>query len=303
MKHARIKSSGRHVRGGPVTALLAIACVAWLAGAQPPSEPPAGGEPGEGRRTPMLDREAFRARLSRRLDDMRAMLARLEAAVEKLDAGAPLPEILAELADDTPPMARPEGPRPGQRRSGPRPPEVGPEHRPPGPVPHEPAARATRVREFVRRHLPALLEEFSRPDGEPVSERLVAWLAPQIADLESARQRDDELFKARLDEIRASVEVGRRLRELRRAAERPGATPESLREYGERIREALGAQFDARMRAQRREIELLLQRVERLKADTDRQQAQRERLLDERLAEIEAMTRQRRDDPLPMDRP
>lgn len=250
----------------------------------------------------MLDREAFRARLLRRLEDMRATLARLEAAVEKLDAGVPLPDVMSDLADG-PPLPRPEVPGPGPRRAGARAAEAEPEHRPPGPAPHEPTVRAARVREFVRRHLPALLEEFSRPDGEPVSERLVAWLAPQIADLESARQRDDELFKARLDEIRASVEVGRRLRELRRAAERPGATPESLREYGEKIREALGAQFDARMRAQRREIELLLQRVERLKADTDRQQTQRERLLDERLAEIEAMTRRRRDDAPPVDRP
>lgn len=273
-----------------------LALVAGWAVAQPPPGRPARDEPLEARRPAPLDRDAVKARLTRRLDDTRSMLARLEAAVERLDAGAPLSEIMAEMAMDAPPFGRPEGQGPGPRRPGPRMGES--DHEPRQPGPQDPAARATRVREFVKRHLPLIAAEFDR-GGEPAGERLIAWLAPQIAELDSARQRDDELFQARLDEIRGAVEVGRDLRELRHAAARPGATPESLREHLDAIRKSLGVQFDAKLRAQRREIELLLGRVERLKAEADRLESEREKQLDERLAELETMTRRRRDEPRP----
>jgi hypothetical protein len=284
--------------------LLLLAVATRAEPAQPPPQRPPRDEPGEMRRQPPLDRDAVRARLTRRLNDARAMLARLEAAVERLDSGAPLSDVLAELNVDAPPFGQPDSPAPGGRRSGPRGGDGGPEHRPPGPPPQDKAGRAAvRVREFVRRHLPGLAEEFERHAPDHPGEPLIAWLAPQIAELESARQRDDVLFEARIDEIRSAIEVGRRVRELRLAVGRPGATPESLREHLDAVREALGDQFDARLRVQRREIELLLQRVERLKADTERRQADRERLLDERMAEIEAMTPRRRDEPPSIDRP
>ncbi|MBM4107687.1 MAG: hypothetical protein FJ255_02565 [Phycisphaerae bacterium] len=295
--HAR-RPSSTAARTGRVLALLALAGVAWASWAQPPRPPR--DEPAEARRAAPLDREAVKSRLTRRLNDTRSMLSRLEAAVEKLDAGVPLADVMGELAMDAPPFGRPEGQGPGARR-----PRMGdPEHeaRPPGPGGQDPASRAARVREFVKRHLPMLAAEFD-PGGEPAGERLVGWLAPQIAELDSARQRDEDLFQARLDEIRGAVAVGRDLRELRHAAARPGATPESLREHLDAIRASLGAQFDARLRAQRREIELLLGRVERLKADADRLESERETHLDDRMAELETMTRRRRDEPRPQDRP
>lgn len=291
-------------RFGSSLLVLVTLGAAFAAAQPPPPGDPAGPPPAEVRRQPPpLDRESIRNRLLRRLNDTKAMLSRLERALERLDAGAPLAEVMEQRGLDGPPMGRPDGPAAGNRRGGPRLLEPQPEHRPAPAAPQDPAARAARVREFVRRHLPALAEEFERRGTPAAGDRLVAWLAPQLPELESARQRDEDLFQARLDEIRAAIEVGRSLRELRLAAAEPGATPEALRPRLDAIRESLGVQFDARLRVQRREIELLMERVEHLRADTDRREADRERFLDERLAEIEAMIQRRRDEPPPPDRP
>jgi uncharacterized coiled-coil protein SlyX len=141
-------------------------------------------------------------------------------------------------------------------------------------------------------------EEFEKADAQ-AGERLVGWLFPQVGELEAARQRDGMLFEHRLNELRARLSVGTALRDLRIAAVRPRANAEAIDRGLEALRSAMTAQYDARLAVQAREIELLSQRLDRLKSELETQRTAREQTIDRRMGEAEELIRKRREEAQP----
>lgn len=291
-----MKTPGRTMLAFGLGMLAGLAAPsAW---AQPaPPEPAAQDAPPprpDGQRRPeLLDRAAVRARMERRLEEARRMEDRLEAAIKRLDEGEPLADVMSELAGEMvrrggpPEGAPPQRPMPGQ--AGPRPAEGRP----------DPVSRRERVREFLRAHMPVIAEEWRKAENQnPASvERLVGWMFPQLGELEAARQRDAVLFERRLDEVRASLAMGKAMRDLRDAAMGPGATPAGIDAGLDTLRGAIAAQFDARLAVQAREIELLSERVDRLRAELDSQKAVRDERIDQRVRDAREFIRKRRDQP------
>lgn len=259
--------------------------VAGLAAAQPPREgapppPPPGAADrpeAEGR-----DREALRARIVRRLEDAKRMQARLERALELFDKGAAHAEVRREMREGGPePVGA--GPRPGERRPprGMREGDGGWSNSGEAVLrsldAHEPAL-AARVREQMTED-PAL------------GRRVVGWVAPRLREL--IGERDEELRGLRGAELHEGPAIVEAMRAVVQAASRGEEGESDLSEAKQRLREALGRHYDLRVRIQQREVELLAERLEELRAELAATESRREAALDEQIEALLSQVRER----------
>jgi hypothetical protein len=251
---------------------------------------------------PVNDARVLRSRLERRLEQTIRLEQQLREAIERLDRGERPEDIMRSLEpplrgatrgdgpEDRPPPpmrpgARPEGRpapdgrggpagRPGARTSDDRPRMDGPR----GPVrPDAPGARPDEMREramaVVREHLPILaarLEAIREFDPE-AADRMIQRLAPRLHEAAEMMRRDPEVGRLKLEEIAAGIDVLEMIRDLRRAKISPDGDRASKVESAKaRLRQALQAQQEVRLRVQEREIAMLEQRVSELRAEVER---------------------------------
>lgn len=205
---------------------------------------------------PVSDPAMLRARLERSIERNEQMLARHREALERLNAGDSPADVLRSMrwrpdGEDAGGPApglggKPDGdgPRPGGEGRGLAPERVTPEVR-------------ERLRAMLRERLPSVDEQLRMVAAESpeMAERLFDRLVPQLGEIARDMDRDQRLGDLRLGELRAGLGVVDATRLYFDA-------PEDKRELaGTRLREAIGARFDARIAMRQYEVELLARRI------------------------------------------
>ncbi|MCA9288582.1 MAG: hypothetical protein KDA05_08355 [Phycisphaerales bacterium] len=241
---------------------------------RPPQRPDGGaGRPGGpmgDERAPMSP-EDLRARLERRLGDVRLLEARLTEAIGSLDEGADPQQVIdAMFAPGAPPADRNLWSRPSAR----------------GPMDEAERARAM---SSLRERLPRVavwIEELEREDPR-LLEMLRTRLLPQWAAIEDMRARDPERAGIMSQEFMSTLMVMRGTRVYRMNVQRFGADSAQAGEARDALRASLQAQFDARLEGAEHEIGHLRERLRTLEADVEAQRADRQTLIDQAIRRIE----------------
>ena len=297
-----IVGSGTHRFRMTTAALVlgALVASAGLAIAQPPSGEPA---PAASSEREQRIREALR----RSLDDAKRFQEQLEAAVKAIESGE-RPAAVVErmdpltrrfmMADNLRRLGGDDGEqrmpgdrlrerRDGQREGGPREgpdrgPERGPERNldrgpadgppgPRGPLQMSPA-EAERTLENLRKELPDVanaLDEL-RKESPRMAEGMTRRLAPRFRDAMELREREPELFRLRVEEIRSGMGVLRAIRSYRVAQELPetdAAKTQRVTDATTQVRSAVAAALDQRLAIQEYETKRLERRLEQLKRE------------------------------------
>lgn len=294
---------------------LALACAAPSAFAQERAKP--AGDPAQPQsepRRPGADPAEFKARLERRLKELQDQQARVEKAIARLDAGDSPAQVLREFEglfrglrearqgeragpdeiDRPRPPRGEEGPPDGMGRE--RPGREGPGREGPrdamgelfgGGRPDRPLSQEDRERimSFMRENMPAMADriqgllEADREGGT----RVLTRLAPRLREAAEMKRHDEKGFELRRDEIVSGMGVLDAMRDYRDAIH---ADPSAADTAGAKLREAVAAQFDARLRMQEHDLEMLDQRVKNFHSDLDRKRQDRDRMIDQMVDRI-----------------
>ena len=133
---------------------------------------------------------------------------------------------------------------------------------------------------------PAAAEEVEiiRAKNPQAAERLMERLGGQLHPLADHKDRKSSDFAEKKVDLDAFVDVVRQGRLL--AEERSGQNrPEMITELRGKLRAAIGMQVDARLKIQERQMEDLTKRSAKLREQVDRNRANREKFIDERMSE------------------
>lgn len=304
-------------RIAPIASLAALALLAGGALAFQPTPPPPQPDREPDARAPMppppgaLDREAMRERLMRRLEESERSQQRLREAIERLDAGddpravvdgmgQSFRERLGEIRERGPrgPRGGPNGEPGPEGATGPGP-DRGSDRGSdrggnPGGGPRGSESSLALLREFAP-NLADRVEEIRRVDPQ-FSDRMIERFAGNLRELASARQRDADGFSLRLAEVEAGLDTLDAVRAVRDEIMKPGASGASPATLAE-LKGAIAKQLDARAAVQKREVEVLAQRVERVRAEMDKQAGDRDSVIEERAGEIVRFLERLRDNP------
>ncbi len=296
-------------------ALIAGLLVVGSARAQQPEHAPAShAQPSADERPDRPDRagaprEINLDRLKRRVHEARARADRLEAALARLEAGDGLREVMRDLRPDerryfmpwSGRNARGEGDQPYRRvgamrpdaeqragGAGERPTRPGaplndrPSERPARSPEHTPVS-PEQVRAFIATHLKEMDQHLSGIEAQHpgASARFIERLAPRIKDVINAKRRDATLGELKLQELKRSLETIKIAREAREAARGHEPTPELIANTRQRLTNLLTAQAEIRAKIQQREVELLEDRIESLRAELAERESERSQVVEE----------------------
>lgn len=285
---------------------LTLSLTAGTALAQPPAEresPP--DRPREG----LMDPEALASRLEKRLAESKKTQDQLQTAIDRLKGGATPADAMRDLdllgrgmwneRSEGPrrtdgEMDPPDGPREGPGREGGRP---GDGRRdgggrgmggPPQPMTDEAREWATT---FLRTNLPTIATRMDalRQTDPNVADAMLGRLIPKLRDVERAQEKEPDLAKLRLDELRTGIYSLEAIRTFRKARELPAsdATREGrVAEATKSLRAVLVEQHDVRLRLQAHEIQALTKRLDSLRAELERKQNAGNAQVDEMLKRI-----------------
>lgn len=258
-----------------------------------------------------MDADELRDFINRRLGEIDKAQARLREALLALDKGEEpgavargLREAIREggprnpRRDDGPGEGRGEGPRP-RRDGGPEGP-CGPggpggdgvnapsamgELLPPlTPGPRLSAEERRRVRAFIAERSPEINAKIDELAGANprAAERLVDGLGARLKALEGVRERDPAEFAVRVDELKNTIEI-MRLSRLVIEAQRKKAPEDEIAKSKSALREVVDRQFDVRVALQRRQIDAVRKRLERLQGELDGAANARDKTVDEKM--------------------
>lgn len=268
--------------------LAALVISAGLALAVRTDDPPPPKPPAE-QDAPMFDRDAFTARMQRRIDEMEREIARLKDAKQRVEKGEAPPRIERPWSDakksDSAPRERFREMM--ERRRG--------DDRPPAPGSSKNDKNAsTQDRTDYESVRPRLLESAPgiaelmdrlREHNREVADRVWLRMTPHIKEAAALKERDPEGFRLKADEVRSSLAVILSIGMVREAKENHDDSALSARRT--ELREAISKQVDAKIAVQRHEIEALDQRLERLRKSVDTQVQDREKTIDDRATKLE----------------
>lgn len=282
----------RAVRRGVLVGLALLS--APLAHAQEQSPPaPRSGEAAPAREA--LGRDAAKALLQRRLEEMDAVREELTNAIARLDKGERPGDVLRDL----PAPGGRRGERRGELRERllERMDQDGPDWRGPGPdgPPGEgpprdrlPKLDREELLELLRTELPevaASMDELRRIEPR-AADRLVDRLLPRLRQTASEKRRDEELYRLRIRELRSMFALMRAARASRLAANAKAGDDAAQTKVDAALRTAAENAFDDRLAVQRREADLLERRVRDLREDIAQREADKQQLIDEGLERI-----------------
>jgi len=278
---------------------------AWLAAlsgfltltaiAQQPADKPAGDPkpvPGTAQPEP-TDRAGLRARAERRLADAKRQQERWEAAIKKLDAGAPVEEVDAEMRGPRPPQGSrgPDtnrGQRNGNQPGGPRP-DAGPDH---GPGLTGTKLTREEVLDFLGKEFPEISKRFTEAmkEDQGRTSRILDRMEPRIREL--LAEHDPEMRGLRKQNFSKDMELLGASKAFFEA-NRKNASAEDTKKAGDTLRKVLGEHFDLQIKIHEQEIVMLERRVEQLRKDLSEQLPKRDEFIDKRLKDIERMSKER----------
>lgn len=248
----------------PIAAAALLAVQARPAHAQPEQTAPAasGG----------IDRDALERRLTRRLGELDQSRSRLAASLDRLRAGADPEVVIKELG----PLASP-------RREGP---ERGEGHRGPD---ADDSRNPRRVIQSLRERSPKLadrLEDLMRTHPE-FGRRIIARTGSRLKEVDQAQDQDAQLVALRTQELENGVDIMDQARRVGDLASRKDADARELSAQREALRGLVIRQFDIRTKIRARQIENLAKGLESAKHELDERIAQREKIIERSMKQIE----------------
>jgi len=192
----------------------------------------------------------------------------------------------AALAQDPPPVPRPERrdplqPQPPRPPDGPRPAQPPQPPEPPGG--HALPFNAEEVREWLKanepetyRHVMRLQDEGRRPEVM----RILTEAGPRMRELGELKMRDPNAYAKLMDMRRLERESMEQAEAVRRAAPEQRETAMAV------LKETLGKLFDAREEVRARELSELKRRVEALEKAVKERHASKDRIVEKRRREL-----------------
>lgn len=263
-----------HTRAGLLIAMI-LTCAAGAV-AQPTDRPgpPDRDRPPHARRDADADPatpDQLRARIQRRLEMIRGEEARLERALEQLDAGAPADRVYASLENRG---GRPDGPPRGGDAKG------GPDGLPPEQFSPE---MAPRVMRFLEENNPELFHRLAEArDRNP--EKFDDILRERWPRIREMIRKDGPRPDDHADHASAMRAMDREVRELARAAAKAEGDDKATRTA--ELRAAIDRQFELHAENARAEISQLQERIAGLIQRLDHATANRAAMIDERIADL-----------------
>lgn len=252
---------------------------------------------GPGAPTREMSREEARRRLDAFLAEMDEIQSRTREAIAKLDAGAPLPEVMGAFPRVQRFLAA--GERGGERfgeglmgerglREGPRDGEAeGPGFRR-GRAPVEMTDEQVKaMRGFIDANVPMLADRLARAEqiSPGASERLLRRMAPRLMQLRELQAEEPAFAEASLREFVAGLDVLEATRGYRMV--RGGEDAAAAEGARARLEGALQAHFDARLAVQELEIARSEARLAAGREELSRLRERRAALIAEKVGEIE----------------
>jgi|GEM_PF-3812317 len=218
-----------------------------------------GGPPGE-RQWGKLpkDREAAKASIKRQIEDLDRRRVRLAAIAERLERGEEPAAIERDMPESTGAGGGAGGAGGGSRGSM---------------MNQEGRREVLRMVREARPDLATKLEDLVK--SHPLGDALVWRMGPNSADLARAKAEDPVMFNLRLDELEAGIVVVTHARTVADLAiVGKGETPEGRRAK-EDLRASVLVIYDIRQKVQETDIEALVARVERLRAEVSQRAEKR----------------------------
>jgi len=235
-----------------------------------------------------VNADALRTRLNRSILRAEQTLKLHRAALEKLDEGASVSEVLSELkgrnlrpnANDT---AHAEH-RPAQQRAAaePRNPNLRGNERPKGAQRPDADRLTPREREMMRRFIRENFPELSQNlqlivEHDPRSaDRLLVRMSPRIREILLLENTQPDLAKIKTAEMRIGMNFVEASRVFRTTMNNPDATPAQRAEALANLEQAASERFDIQLKAKQFEVSKLEARLNELKASVDSIKGQRE---------------------------
>lgn len=218
-----------------------------------------------------------RARVERRLERAREVVAQLEEALRRIDAGERVD--LSDLAVDFGGFER-AGPergaeRPGWREGGGEEPRGRGRIGRPEPAP---VIEPEQVRRFIESDLPWLKERLDRAERERpgLRDEMIARVAPRIHEIMAARQDDPEMARLLLAQFKLGADWVDASRRIRVAMHEGKMTREQAVSHFVELAER---QYELREQITRHEIERLRATLAEKEAELDRDDARRDEVI------------------------
>lgn len=277
-------------------ALLASGLMAFAASAQPPqpptqspSQPPSNAQPAGDKAPAPTDRAQLRARAERRLADAKSQIERWEAAIKKLDAGAPV----SEVEDDMRGPRLSQGGRSQDNNRGPRTKDGGSDR---GPMPMGPpggqGAKLSHeeVLEYLSREFPEISKRFAEAakDNPGMANRITDRVEPMVREIVS--ERDLDMKSLRRENFQNGFEMMAASRAFLEAIKK-NAPAEDVNKANATLRQALGTHFDLQVKMHQQELVMLQKRVKQLEDDLaeQRQSQKRDEFIQKRIESLQKM--------------
>lgn len=240
---------------------------------------------------PPIDREKLKEELTRRIEETKRTQARLEQALARLNEGGDPAEVRRETMpgrfrdrlrrgarENAPGLDRPiDTPRgePGNPPRGPQGPKgdraaLTPEDR-------------ERMLKFLDEHMPRIGARFreAMKDNPQAAEGLLNRLAPKFRELEATEHSQPELFKLKVEDVRAAMTLQETARSWRGKLHDKNATDDDKRQAREAISGAVAAQYDARAALREQELKMLENRIGEAKREIDDMRTKRDQRINE----------------------
>lgn len=240
---------------------------------------------------PPVDREKLKEDLTRRLEETKRTQARLEQAIARLNDGGDPAEIRRETLpgrfrdrprrgarEDAPGLDRPVDPQDSRPRGEPGNPPRGPQA--PGPMGDRRLSPEDRehMLQFLDQHMPRIGKRFREAikENPQIAEGLLNRLAPKFRELAATEQSQPELFKRKVEDVRAAMTLQETARSWRMKLREQSATDEDKRKAREDISSAVAAQYDARLGLREYELKMLEDRITEAKRELDEMRTKRD---------------------------
>ena len=238
-----------------------------------------------------MDRDSIRQRLERRIKESERIQERLKAAIEKLDSGAPIGQVIREIGgpgrlggfggeENRQGEPRPDGPEgPGNRPRA----DEGGERR-------LNAEDRQRVADFLKERLPeidARIEKLRSIDP-PAADKLLDTLAPKLREAFFTLRRDPEAFDLVKREMEAGLASFDASMSLRMALNDTGKDPAKVQAARDALRKSLEDHFDARLAVQKRRVGALEKELAEMRSRIDDTTTRREEFIDGKMNATEA---------------
>lgn len=235
------------------------------------AEPGRPGDEGAPRRGTLNTPELAKAAIDRRLEELDRQRERLTKLRERVAAGEDVQALQRELREG---LSWGPGVGQGGGQGGPQGGRPGPEER-------------REVLQSIRDLRPDLADRIDQFTKEtPVGGALLGRLMPRPGEIQRLLADDPALLELKLDELSGSIEMMRQVRPLVELHLAGKADSPEAAAHRSTLRATVSQQYDIRGKIQERDVDALVDRLERLRNDIADRAAKREESIDRWIDEL-----------------